>query len=152
MTVTRWRTLRTLITLGCFLIGTLILWRTFAPRAPGAAQLATPSPAAGVNVPMVVVSAPTLAPELVTLAPTEQPTTTPVPTALPLPTIAGVRPLSINDCPADHLVKGNIVDRGATKGEKIFHLPGDNGYTATDPERCFVDSKEAELAGYRAVK
>jgi len=34
----------------------------------------------------------------------------------------------------------------------IYHLPGDNGYTATDPERCFLDVAEAKLAGFRAPK
>jgi len=84
----------------------------------------------------------------------EAPTSAPRVTFTPAPTIPpalGAAP-SGSDCPADHPVKGNIVDRGANKGEKIYHLPGDNGYAQTNPERCFVDSKEAEAAGFRAVK
>lgn len=65
--------------------------------------------------------------------------------------LAGVLPKG-TDCPADHPIKGNIRDRNPNKGEKIYHVPGDNGYAQTKPERCFADVKEAEAAGYRAVK
>jgi len=153
----RWRTLRTLITVGCFLIGTLILWRTFGTRAPTLAEIVpfavptaplAPAPAAadGVRIPLIVAAAPSPLP---TIAATDLPTI-----ALAEPADApalGAAPKG-SDCPADHMVKGNIVDRGANKGDKIYHLPGDNGYAQTKPEQCFVDAKEAEVAGYRAVK
>lgn len=90
----------------------------------------------------------------VPVAPTEVaalPTSAPAATPLTVPTLAGVAAQG-SDCPADHPVKGNIVDRGANKGDKIYHLPGDNGYAQTKPERCFIDIAEAEAASYRAVK
>lgn len=111
---------------------------TDAPTAEVLAQLATDAPTA----------------ELATeeIAPTDEPTAeseaTSAPAAAPAP---GAAPQG-SDCPADHPVKGNIRDRNPNKGEKIYHLPGDNGYAQTKPERCFVDSTEAEAAGYRPVK
>jgi hypothetical protein len=98
--------------------------------------------------------------ELATEAPTDEPTAAPEPTSAPEPTAApqaapasdlGAAPQG-SDCPADHPIKGNVRDRNPNKGEKIYHLPGDNGYAQTKPEQCFVDSTEAEAAGFRAVK
>lgn len=106
--------------------------------APAATPTDVPTP-----VPMPI---PTDAPE-----PTEAPTTAPepAPTDAPLPTVAGAAPQG-SDCPADHPVKGNIVDRGDNKGDKIYHVPGGSSYAATKPERCFLDAAEAEAAGFRA--
>jgi hypothetical protein len=142
----RLRTLRTLITVGCFLAGVLILWNTFSPRLrpPETAQVLAPEPAFTASPVLISTAAPAIAP---TMAPTRPP----APSATPLPTLAGAAPKG-GDCPADHPIKGNMVDRGDTKGERIYHLPGDNGYAQTDPERCFVSAAEAELAGYRPVK
>jgi hypothetical protein len=99
--------------------------------------------------------APTEPAELATLAPTEEMTAQPA-TAMPaavatVPSLMGVA-ASGSDCPADHPVKGNIVDRGANKGDKIYHMPGSSSYKQTKPERCFLDAKEAEAAGFRAPK
>lgn len=102
-----------------------------APTAEVLASLATDAPA-----------------ELATDAPLATEQEAAAPTDAPIP---GAAPNG-KDCPADHPVKGNIVDRGANKGEKIYHLPGDNGYAQTKPEQCFADAKEAEQAGFRAVK
>jgi hypothetical protein len=79
-------------------------------------------------------------------------TPAPAPPTAIVSTPIGAAPITDTTCPADHLVKGNIVGRGENIGEKIYHLPGDNGYTATNPERCFVNAAEAEAAGYRPVK
>jgi len=114
---------------------------TDAPTAEILATLATDAPAALATDTPAPTDEPTA--ELATLAP--EPTSAPAAEkAGPL----GVAPISKDDCPADHPVKGNI----PAKGDKIYHLPGDNGYKATDPERCFVDAKEAEAAGFRAPK
>jgi hypothetical protein len=74
------------------------------------------------------------------------------PSDTPTPAPPGAAPITDTDCPTDHLVKGNVVSRGPNPGEKIYHLPGDNGYAATIPERCFATAAEAESAGYRPVK
>lgn len=138
--------MRRWIAVGCFLIGSLILWRTFGARPP--------APAA-VVLPIIVATAPEAME-----APSPSPTATPVPTIEPAtrtpfptaPPMAGVAPISEQDCPADHLVKGNIVDRNPNKGDRIYHLIGSASYKATKPERCFVDAVEAEQAGYRAIR
>lgn len=62
----------------------------------------------------------------------------------------GVAPASKTTCPASHPVKGNIVDRGERKGEKIYHIPGGRSYNQTHPERCFKSAAEAQKAGFRA--
>jgi hypothetical protein len=95
-----------------------------------------------------IAAAPPTAEVLATLA-TDAPEPTSAPAAAPA--LTGAAPKG-SDCPADHPVKGNIRDRNPNKGEKIYHLPGDNGYAQTKPERCFADAAEAEAAGYRAVK
>jgi micrococcal nuclease len=46
------------------------------------------------------------------------------------------------------LIKGNI----NSKGEKIYHLPGDAAYDQTKPEEWFRTEKEAIEAGYRKAK
>lgn len=105
------------------------------PTAEVLAALATDTPAATA--------------EPVAIAPTIEPTAAaPAPTKVP---VLGASPKG-SDCPADHPVKGNIVDRGENKGDKIYHVPGGSSYAQTKPERCFVDIAEAKLAGFRAPK
>jgi len=114
---------------------------TEQPTTEVLATLATEAPSAEPTI----AAAPTDTP-----APPARATLAPEPTKAPAPAL-GAAPEG-SSCPADHPVKGNIVDRGTNKGEKIYHLPGDNGYAQTKPERCFVDAKEAEAAGFRPVK
>ena len=64
----------------------------------------------------------------------------------------GVPPANRSICPSSHPVKGNIVERGADKGEKIYHTRASRSYARTQPERCFKDTAEAQRAGYRAPK
>ena len=146
-----------------FLIALLLACGTnSAARVTPAAQLTTiataPAATAGI-VSSTDVATPEILATLATDAPAAEPATdapvptdepTDVPAAAPAP-ILGAAPKG-SDCPADHSVKGNIVDRGANKGDKIYHLRGDNGYAQTKPERCFVDVAEAVAAGFRAVK
>ncbi len=54
-------------------------------------------------------------------------------------------PISENDCPASHPIKGN-----ASSG--IYHVPGDAYYDETHPEECFATEADARAAGYRAAK
>jgi hypothetical protein len=49
-------------------------------------------------------------------------------------------------CAAPTAVKGNIGK------EKIYHLPGTQGYDLVKAEECFKDAASAEKAGYRAPK
>lgn len=58
----------------------------------------------------------------------------------------GVPPKTKSTCPSTHRIKGNI----ASDGEKIYHVPGGQYYSVTDPERCFSSKSQAESAGYRA--
>ena len=57
---------------------------------------------------------------------------------------AGAAPVNPMTCPADQPIKGNQGD------EWIYHTPLSSSYRATQPERCFATSAEAEAAGYRA--
>lgn len=45
-------------------------------------------------------------------------------------------------------IKGNI----NSKGEKIYHMPGDSYYDKTNPEAWFNTEEEAQAAGYRRSK
>ena len=57
----------------------------------------------------------------------------------------GVSPISENDCPASHPIKGN-------ESSGIYHMPGDACYDETNPEECFATEADGQAAGYRAAK
>jgi len=114
---------------------------TEQPTTEVLATLATEGPSAEPTI----AAAPTDTP-----APPARATLAPEPTKAPVAS-SGVAP-SGSDCPADHPIKGNVRDRNPNKGEKIYHVPGDNGYAQTKPEECFATTAEAEAAGYRPVK
>ena len=62
-----------------------------------------------------------------------------------------VPPVTIDDCPASHPIKGNRAGRQANRpADPIYHLPESRWYDATDPEECFATAGDAEAAGYRA--
>lgn len=67
-------------------------------------------------------------------------------TPAPTQTELGVAPQG-NDCPPGYPIKGADVN-----GQKIYHVPGDNGYATTIPERCFSGTIEAEAAGYQVAQ
>lgn len=52
---------------------------------------------------------------------------------------------SRSGCPSSHPVKGNINARG----ERIFHVTGQQFYDATNPEECFATPAEARERGFR---
>lgn len=61
-------------------------------------------------------------------------------------TTAGqISPTQVGDC--NGAIKGNISSRG-----KIYHMPSDQYYKVTKAEICFKSRKDAEKAGFRAVK
>ena len=62
----------------------------------------------------------------------------------------GVRPVSRDDCPASHPIKGNQGSRSTE--DWIYHPPGSRSYAATDPEECFASAADAEASGYRAPR
>ena len=62
-----------------------------------------------------------------------------------------VPPLTINDCPDTHPIKGNKAGRQASRPvDPIYHVPTSRWYAVTDPEECFATVEDAEAAGYRA--
>ena len=73
----------------------------------------------------------------------------PKPTAAPQAD-RGVPPISKDDCPPSHPIKGNRGSRSTT--DWIYHPPGSPSYGATDPEECFAAAADAEAAGYRAPR
>ncbi|WP_300408792.1 cell wall-binding repeat-containing protein [Lagierella sp.] len=88
-----------------------------------------------------------------TIIPTEEPTK---PTDGQRPTETGV-PMDLDklwvDKNGNGLIKGNI----STKGEKIYHVPGQNAYDRTriNPskgERWFKTEREAQKAGWRRAE
>lgn len=82
---------------------------------------------------------------LITPVATTETSALPTVTATPeiVPTVEAVLPTVTPDC----TVKGNI----DSKGNKIYHLPGDPNYAKTIPEACFSDANAAEAAGYRPI-
>jgi hypothetical protein len=124
---------------------------TDMPTAEVLAQLATDAPTAALIEPTAAPVATRAPAPIATPAPTAAPVVA-QPTKALVPVVASGTAPQGSACPADHPIKGNIRDRNPNKGEKIYHLPGDNGYAQTKPERCFADAAEAEAAGFRPVK
>lgn len=154
------------VSIWCFAAGlVLILWTVARVAVQQSATTSAPAPQQIAIVPTVeptdtpqptATPEPTLEPPTAIPEPTatEQPTATPEPTATELPTTTpelGYVPVDRENCPTHALIKGNIVDRGDNAGERIYHTPESRSYSATHPERCFMDAHEAELAGFRAA-
>lgn len=59
--------------------------------------------------------------------------------------LPGVAPISRNNCPVSHPLKGNI----SSNDERIVHRPGQDYYDATNPERCFATLTDAQADGFR---
>jgi endonuclease YncB( thermonuclease family) len=70
------------------------------------------------------------------------------PTVPPSAVGTGVAPISKDDCPQTHPIKGNQGSRSNI--DWIYHVPGSRSYAATDPEECFATAADAQAAGYRA--
>lgn len=90
-----------------------------------------------------------------TSQPTIAPSATPKPATLTFtlttkPTGGGVPPISKDDCPSSHPIKGNQGSRSTT--DWIYHVPGSHSYAVTDPEECFSTEADAVSAGYRAPR
>lgn len=66
------------------------------------------------------------------------PPASPQPAAVP----GRVAPISRNQCPASHPIKGN-------RSSMIYHVPGGASYNQTNPEDCFRTEADAQAAGYR---
>lgn len=128
---------------------------TEAP-APTTQPTARPAPTEAPAAAVAPTDSPTIAPVdkptagAAVVQPTEAPAA-PVAQPKPASSTGGVAPQG-SACPGDAPIKGNIRDRNPDKGAKIYHLPGDNGYAQTKPERCFATAADAEAAGFRPVK
>jgi hypothetical protein len=59
----------------------------------------------------------------------------------------GVPSESVDRCPPDYPIKGNI----RPDGTKRYHIPGQPSYEQTHPERCFASEADAQQAGYRST-
>lgn len=70
-------------------------------------------------------------------------TQTPIP-LLVVPADKSVKPISKDNCPASHPIKGNQGSNGW-----IYHVPTGASYGVTDPEECFATEAAAQAAGYR---
>jgi micrococcal nuclease len=67
------------------------------------------------------------------------------PPAQPTPSSGAATPTG-GSCPPDSPIKGNH----SSSGELIYHVPGGQFYSRTNPEECFATEAEAQSAGYRA--
>lgn len=116
----------------------------------------TVTPAA--PVPSAIVSPEILSPAPTIARPTPIPSSTPAPTAppTPAPTVVRAGPtvaIAVEQdlgFTCDQCIKGNIAD----DGERIYHIPGCQGYDVTvihveDGERYFSNEAEAREAGWR---
>ena len=62
----------------------------------------------------------------------------------------GAEPHDAWTCPISHPVKGMLLPGS---NERVFHLPGGEGYAKTQPERCYANAEEArEDGGHRAQR
>lgn len=61
------------------------------------------------------------------------------------PTAGGATAPVSGSCPSGYSIKGNVNQTGA----KIYHLPGGEFYSATQPERCFATEAAAQADGFR---
>lgn len=77
----------------------------------------------------------------------ESGSSTPAPQPEPAPSqgSGSAPPVSEDDCPSSHPIKGNE-DSG------IYHPPSGGSYDVTNPEICFADAGAAEAEGYRAAQ
>jgi hypothetical protein len=111
------------------LVAAALLLAPFSPFAPFSGALAQDIASAESFVPEAAVAA--------------------EPAALPLGT--SVAPVSKDDCPVTHPIKGNRSGRQASRpSDPIYHTPSSRWYAVTDPEECFATAADAEAAGYRA--
>ena len=56
-----------------------------------------------------------------------------------------IRIVGMDDCPPSAPIKGNLT----SQGRRIYHVPRARSYSATLPEVCFPNVREAQARGYR---
>jgi micrococcal nuclease len=62
----------------------------------------------------------------------------------------GAEPHDTWTCPISHPVKGALVSGSK---ERVYHMPGGEGYAKTQPDRCYANAEEArEDGGHRAQR
>lgn len=76
---------------------------------------------------------------------TRRPPAPTVPRGVPTTVGGGRAAPNRGRCPEGYPVKGNINQRG----DQIYHVPGGDFYTQTNPEACFATAADAAAAGFR---
>jgi micrococcal nuclease len=61
----------------------------------------------------------------------------------------GAEPHDAWTCPISHPVKGVVV---SGTNERVFHMPGSEGYAKTQPDRCYQNAEEARDDGGRRAQ
>ena len=61
----------------------------------------------------------------------------------------GAEPHDAWTCPISHPVKGALL---AGKNDRVFYMPGGEGYAKTQPERCYANAEEAREDGGRRAQ
>jgi len=61
----------------------------------------------------------------------------------------GAEPHDAWTCPISHPVKGTLLPGS---NERVFHLPGGEGYAKTQPDRCYASAEEAREDGGRRAQ
>jgi|SoiMetStandDraft_5_1073268.scaffolds.fasta_scaffold01839_3 micrococcal nuclease len=61
----------------------------------------------------------------------------------------GAEPHDAWTCPISHPVKGAVL---TGSNERVFHLPGGEGYAKIQPERCYANAEEAREDGGRRAQ
>ena len=61
----------------------------------------------------------------------------------------GAEPHDAWTCPISHPVKGTLLPGSH---ERVFHVPGGEGYAKVQPERCYVSAEEAREDGGRRAQ
>ncbi|HKZ06728.1 MAG TPA: thermonuclease family protein [Methylomirabilota bacterium] len=61
----------------------------------------------------------------------------------------GTEPHDVWTCPISHPVKGALLHG---TNERVFHLPGGEGYAKTQPDRCYQNAEEAREDGGRRAQ
>jgi micrococcal nuclease len=62
----------------------------------------------------------------------------------------GAEPHDAWTCPISHPVKGAL--NPSNSGERLYHVPGGEAYTKTQPDRCYTNAEEAREDGTRRAR
>jgi hypothetical protein len=60
-----------------------------------------------------------------------------------------MEPHDVWTCPISHPVKGALLPG---TNDRVFHMPGGEGYAKTQPDRCYQNAEEAREDGGRRAQ